>query len=59
MIINSYIISKHHGSLDSFDEYKNKFLEEDGEGVKLYLERLSIFTSSYNEDIILKEILSL
>ncbi|GAA0123528.1 MAG: CRISPR-associated helicase Cas3' [Clostridium argentinense] len=52
MIINSYIISKHHGSLDSFDEYKNKFLEEDGEGVKLYLERLSIFTSSYNEDII-------
>lgn len=55
MIINSYVISKHHGSLDSFDEYKNKFLEENGEGATLYLEQLSIFKSSYNENIIFEK----
>ncbi|WP_454053631.1 CRISPR-associated helicase Cas3' [Clostridium sp. Marseille-Q7071] len=55
MITNSYTISKHHGSLDSFGDYKNKFLEEDGEGARLYLEQLSIFTSSYNEDIIFEK----
>ncbi|SFA71930.1 CRISPR-associated helicase/endonuclease Cas3 [Clostridium frigidicarnis] len=55
MMINSYVISKHHGSLDSFEEYEKKFLEEDGEGTRLYTEQLSIFKSSYNEDLIFEK----
>ncbi|WP_291560592.1 MULTISPECIES: CRISPR-associated helicase Cas3' [unclassified Clostridium] len=55
MMINSYLISKHHGSLDSFNEYKNKFLEEDGEGTRIYTEQLSIFKSSYDGSLIFEK----
>lgn len=55
MMINSYLISRHHGSLDSFNEYKNKFVEEDGEGTRLYTEQLSIFKSSYDENLIFEK----
>lgn len=55
MIINSYVISKHHGSLDSFEEYEKKFLEEDGEGTRLYTEQVSIFKSSYDGDLIFEK----
>ncbi|KEI81383.1 CRISPR-associated helicase/endonuclease Cas3 [Clostridium botulinum] len=55
MMINSYIISRHHSHLDSFNEYKNKFLEEDGEGKRLYFEQLCIFKSSYDDDIVFEK----
>lgn len=55
MMINSYVISKHHGSLDSFHEYEKKFLEEDGEGTRLYTEQVSIFKSSYYGDLIFEK----
>ncbi|MGY0373980.1 CRISPR-associated helicase Cas3' [Clostridium sp. JNZ J1-5] len=54
MLINSYIISKHHGNLDSFNEFKEKFLSDDGEGKKLYTDELSIFESLYKENVIFK-----
>lgn len=54
MLINSYVISKHHGNLDSFSEYNKKFLSDDGEGKKLYTDELSIFENLYNENVIFK-----
>ncbi|GAA0725851.1 CRISPR-associated helicase/endonuclease Cas3 [Clostridium malenominatum] len=55
MVINSYIISKHHGALDSLNEFREKFLNCDGEGKKLYTEQLIIFNKTYNEKIIFNE----
>lgn len=55
MLLNSYIISKHHGALDSFEQFKNKVLEEDGEGQKLYTTQLSIFNKVYKDKIIFNE----
>lgn len=55
MLLNAYIISKHHGELDSFDKFKEKFLSDDGEGKKLYTEQLSIFNSVYREAIVFND----
>lgn len=55
MFFNAYIISKHHGSLDSFHEFKNKVLEEDGEGQKLYTSQLNIFSETYKEKLLFNE----
>ena len=55
MMINSYVISKHHGSLDSFSEYQNKLLNDDGEGTRLYTDQLSIFNSSYDDELIFEK----
>lgn len=55
MLLNSYIISKHHGSLDSFGEYKEKFLSDGGEGKKLYTDEISIYKSLYKEEIVFNE----
>ncbi|MCY6958356.1 CRISPR-associated helicase Cas3' [Clostridium brassicae] len=52
MLLNAYIISKHHGALDSFDEFKEKLLDDDGEGKRLYTDQLSIFNEVYKEQII-------
>lgn len=53
LLLNSYVISKHHGSLDSFTDFRKKFLEHDGEGWRLYTEQLHIFNDVYQDDIIL------
>lgn len=52
MLLNAYVISKHHGAFDSFDEFKNKLLDKDGEGAKLYLEQSIIFNEIYQVPII-------
>ncbi|MCS4483508.1 CRISPR-associated endonuclease Cas3'' [Clostridium botulinum] len=53
MMINSYVISKHHSSLDSFEIYEEKFL--DGEGSWLYTDLVDIFKFSYKENIIFED----
>lgn len=55
MLLNAYIISKHHGSLDSLNEFKNKVLEDDGEGQKLYTTQLNIFSEIYKEKLMFNE----
>ncbi|SET30162.1 CRISPR-associated helicase, Cas3 family [Natronincola peptidivorans] len=55
MLLNAYAISKHHGSFDSFSEFKNKVIEEDGEGHRLYTEELPMFDKIYQEPIIFNE----
>lgn len=55
MIINAYIISKHHGNLDSLCEFIERFLGDDGEGKKLYTEQQAIFNSTYKEKIVFEE----
>jgi len=39
LILNSYLISKHHGSLDNFTEFKNKFID----GFKEYKNNIEIY----------------
>ncbi len=51
LILNSYIISKHHGRLDSIDAYLDKLIDLDGEGYKLLNERKSVFEDIYNEEL--------
>ncbi|EQB88080.1 hypothetical protein M918_05945 [Clostridium sp. BL8] len=51
MVINSYIISKHHTGLDSFQDFKNKFTNIDGEGRRLYNEEMAMFNKIYKEEI--------
>lgn len=53
LILNSYIISKHHGKLDSIDSYLNKLIELDGEGYKILEDRISIFDKTYKEKLII------
>lgn len=52
MMLNAYVISKHHGSFDTFEVFKNKFLDLDGEGKRLYTEQLAIFEDVYREAIL-------
>ncbi|MBY6950091.1 CRISPR-associated helicase/endonuclease Cas3 [Clostridium botulinum] len=52
MLLNSYIISKHHGTLDSFEEFKRKLVESDGEGKRLYTTQLSAFQNIYKEKML-------
>lgn len=53
MIMNSYVISKHHGSLDSMEEFKQKLKEEDGEGYRLIENKLEILNNIYCDEFIL------
>lgn len=46
-LFNAYIISKHHGALDSFYEFKEKLLAFDGEGYRLYTEIMEVFNEVY------------
>ena len=50
MMMNSYVISRHHGGLSSFREFKRKF-ELDGEGEKLIEEQRILFEETLNKDI--------
>lgn len=51
LILNSYIISKHHGELDSIDNYLNKLVDEDGEGYKLFEEKSAIYNETYSKKL--------
>lgn len=53
MIMNAYIISKHHGSLDSMAEFKNKLKELDEEGYRLIDNKLELLKGIYCDDFIL------
>lgn len=53
MIMNAYVISKHHGSLDSMEEFKNKLKEKDGEGYRLIENKLAILKDIYCDEFIL------
>lgn len=53
MIMNAYVISKHHGSLDSMAEFKNKLKEEDGEGYRLIENKLEILNNIYCDEFTL------
>lgn len=55
ILLNAYVISKHHGALDSFEEFKRKVLEDDGEGKKLYTNQLSTFNNTYIEKILINK----
>ncbi|AWZ48418.1 CRISPR-associated helicase/endonuclease Cas3 [Clostridiaceae bacterium 14S0207] len=51
MILNAYIISKHHGGLDKIENFKNKLLDSDEEGNRLCNRELCIFEDIYKETI--------
>lgn len=55
MLLNAYAISKHHGSLDRFSDFENKFLENGGEGKLLYTEQSNIFTENYDTPLLFTE----
>ncbi|MBM7614503.1 CRISPR-associated helicase Cas3' [Alkaliphilus hydrothermalis] len=52
LVLNAYIISKHHGSLDSLQEFQDKLLDEDREGCRLYTQELTMFNEIYQEPIV-------
>lgn len=52
LLLNAYVISKHHGDLDSFDEFKKKLIEPDGEGRRLYTEQNILFTHQYKNEFL-------
>nr|WP_242947259.1 CRISPR-associated endonuclease Cas3'' [Clostridium haemolyticum] len=51
MILNAYVISKHHTGLDKLEDFKVKLTEDDGEGQRLCSSELSLFEDIYNEKI--------
>ena len=53
LVLNSYIISKHHGSLDSIADYAQKLCNPDGEGRRVYEQEKELFENNYNEPFIL------
>ena len=50
MIMNAYVISRHHGELNSLKLFKDKF-SLDGEGERLLEEERILFESTYNKDV--------
>jgi CRISPR-associated endonuclease/helicase Cas3 len=50
MMMNAYIISRHHGGLSSWKDFKKKF-EEDEEGYKLIDEQRVLFEKTLNINI--------
>ncbi|MBU5677231.1 CRISPR-associated helicase Cas3' [Alkaliphilus sp. MSJ-5] len=52
MLLNAYVISKHHGALDKFSEFEEKMLGDGGEGLYLYTDQLCIFEEVYNTPIL-------
>lgn len=55
LILNSYVISKHHSKLDSIYDYLEKLTNPDGEGFKLLNERKDIFEGVYIEKFVINE----
>lgn len=52
LLLNAYVISKHHGNLDSMNEFIKRITEPDGEMTLLYTEQLSIFNKTYEKEIL-------
>ncbi|HHV08851.1 MAG TPA: CRISPR-associated helicase Cas3' [Clostridiales bacterium] len=52
LLLNSYIISKHHGNFDGFKAFMGKLTEPDGEGKRLYTEQMLLFEESYLKEIL-------
>lgn len=52
LLLNAYVISKHHSDFDSFDEFQKKLIEPDGEGKRLYTEQTMLFKESYQKEIL-------
>ncbi|WP_425447304.1 CRISPR-associated helicase Cas3' [Dethiothermospora halolimnae] len=50
MMLNAYIISRHHGSLNSWEQFKEKF-DLDGEGEKLIVEQKDLFEDTLNSKL--------
>ena len=50
MILNAYVISRHHGGLNSLEEFIEKF-DEDGEGEKLIGEQQILFEKTLNRQV--------
>jgi len=53
MIMNSYVISRHHGGLSSWADFKRKF-ESDEEGEKLIEEQKILFEKTLNKEVTIK-----
>lgn len=47
MMINAYIISRHHGDLNSFDVFKKLFEEYSGDGWRLLYEQKILYEKTY------------
>ncbi|WP_342366606.1 CRISPR-associated helicase Cas3' [Clostridium aminobutyricum] len=52
LLLNAYMISKHHGNLDCFELFTRKLTESDGEGTLLYTEQTELFQRNYPEKIL-------
>lgn len=54
MILNGYIISRHHSEFNSLEEFKEKFDEyRDGEGAKLLTTQQKLYKGIYNKELTL------
>ena len=52
LIMNAYVISKHHGGLDSLTTFIKKLREPDGEGNRIFMEQAPLYRQSYRKDIL-------
>lgn len=52
LIVNAYVISKHHGGLDRLDAFIKKLREPDGEGNRILMEQAPLYKQSYRKDIL-------
>lgn len=50
MMLNAYVISRHHGELTSFEQFEDKF-NPDGEGEKLLDDQRGLFEHTYANQI--------
>lgn len=55
LLLNSYVISKHHGAFNSFSKFKEKLVYDGEEGKDLYTKYMYIFDKVYKEEIIINE----
>lgn len=53
--LNAYVISKHHGGLDKFNEFKDKMLGNGYEGNLLYTDQIYIFQEIYTDPIVFSQ----
>jgi len=55
MVLNAYIISKHHGAFDSLEQFKGKVFNPDSEGKRLFTEQLFLFNTIYKKVFVFEE----
>lgn len=51
MFLNAYVISKHHGNFDSFEEFQNKLTGLDGEGKRIITDQKILYKDIYTKEI--------